>query len=110
VPTIEYANFYKVGAPVKQADTSVDSSAGVEGGSASTGDFVPTRRVREAPGGKSSIAFYDDDVQDDALAAAPAKPTEVGGFLGWVQKYSTYVEHEATLPVPRPRITLIRAP
>ncbi|KIM28698.1 hypothetical protein M408DRAFT_131385 [Serendipita vermifera MAFF 305830] len=38
-------------------------------------DFVPTRRVRDPPGGKTSISFTDDD-PDDALAAAPTKSNE----------------------------------
>ena len=46
---------------------------GAGGGSSSvSSDFVPTRRVREAPGGKSSISFYDEEEQDDALASAPS--------------------------------------
>ncbi|PVG02334.1 hypothetical protein CPB86DRAFT_780758 [Serendipita vermifera] len=70
-----YANFYKVtaGANTGAADTSIGSSAG--GNDSSASNFVPTRRVREAPGGKSSINFYDDS-QEDALAAAPAKTVE----------------------------------
>jgi len=52
------------------AQPSSGDAFGGGGSSSAGGDFVPTRRVREAPGGKSSISFVDEN-QDDALSAAP---------------------------------------
>ncbi len=34
-------------------------------------DFIPTRRVREAPGGKQLLQLFEDEFPNDALAAAP---------------------------------------
>jgi hypothetical protein len=68
----EYCTFGKLEGDL--GNPNPDSSSAEASSFAS--DFVPTRRVREAPGGKSSISFLDDSV-DDALAAAPAKTSEV---------------------------------
>ncbi|KAG8759612.1 hypothetical protein FRC14_005477 [Serendipita sp. 396] len=64
-----YATFGKMEGDASPGDT------GASGGGAASGtsgdNFVPTRRVREAPGGKSNISFVDES--EDALAAAPPK-------------------------------------
>ena len=65
----EYATFAKVEGNMPKPSGSDTLGAG---GGSSSSDFVPTRRVREAPGGKSSISFYDEEEQDDALASAPS--------------------------------------
>ncbi|KAG8786243.1 hypothetical protein FRC15_011814 [Serendipita sp. 397] len=66
---IGYATFGKMEGDASPGDT------GASGGGAASGtsgdNFVPTRRVREAPGGKSNISFVDES--EDALAAAPPK-------------------------------------
>lgn len=70
----EYAKFGRLGgnAPQSAGENAPGTNevGGDGGGSSSTSGFVPTRRVREAPGGNSSISFYDDG-RDDALTAAP---------------------------------------
>lgn len=45
----------------------------------STGGFRPTRRVRDAPGGKSSITFGDDDIEEET--PAPSRKAAVRPHL-----------------------------
>ncbi|CCA73606.1 hypothetical protein PIIN_07559 [Serendipita indica DSM 11827] len=63
-----YAAFGKLDG---SADATNDGRGGASAasGTGAGSDFVPTRRVREAPGGKSNISFVDES--EDALAAAP---------------------------------------
>lgn len=95
---LEYATFGKI-----QGKPSGTGSGGAGGAtspdSSAQANFVPTRRVREAPGGKSSIAFYDD-AREDALAAAPPAG-DVSDIRIFVIRYSypSYAD-----PSPNPLI------
>jgi hypothetical protein len=68
----EYCTFGKLEGDLSKPNP--DSSAAESSSFGS--DFIPTRRVRDPPGGKTSISFLHDSA-DDALAAAPAKTSEV---------------------------------
>lgn len=49
-----------------QQDLAADTTA------AEPSEFIPTRRVREAPGGRQTLQLFEGESADDALAAAPS--------------------------------------
>ncbi|KAL0578450.1 hypothetical protein V5O48_003550 [Marasmius crinis-equi] len=70
----KYATFGKLSEEVNQPSVSAsDSAASVSGSAGGDADaFKPTRRVREAPGGKHTDIFASDfQSEGDALASAP---------------------------------------
>ena len=72
---VGYVTFGKLEGSAGAAGSGFGGAASATSGGAAGGDFVPTRRVREAPGGKSNISFVDES--EDALAAAPPPPVKV---------------------------------
>ena len=69
--------------------------------------FKPTRRVREAPGGKQHINLFDGEFADDALSTAPsaaslANETTVSLYLTLSRNLNQVQHHISLQPHPSP--------
>ncbi|KAG8801287.1 hypothetical protein FRC17_006680 [Serendipita sp. 399] len=87
-----YATFGKLEGDPSPVGAGASGDASASG--ATGGDFVPTRRVREAPGGRSTFALGIDS--EDALAAAPPKEAPAPA----PKKTDTAEEEPQGLPAP----------
>jgi hypothetical protein len=74
--SLGYAKFGKLSAPEGGASIQAAAQGSTEESPGASEGFRPSRRVRDPPGGVSSLFHASEAETDDALSQAPPRPTD----------------------------------